>query len=386
MPAWCATTAPGLEPIAHADARTAGATPTELPFDGDGLVGVETAHLDDAEHLLNSLRTVNRVGPVLATDRVDPTDPFEALGAMVARVDWTPWIDERTRWALRCARHGEHPFTSVDVERRLGGALDDLLTRRRPSRPPVDLEDPDALVRLHLGDDGGAVLWLDLVGTTSLHRRGYRAYHHPASMKPTIAAALVQALDWDPTTRLVDPFAGSGTLAIEAAWHALGVSPVHGRSADLLIHRLPRWRGRAPLRGPGPHRDPVEPPDPWLHLLDHAPNHLEGARGNLHAAGLGDRATTTFATVNAFAEHVDHAGAVVANPPYGIRSGEGDLAPTYRALLAQSRKVLDPGDPIGILTARDDLVRDAADPLGLTVETSLAVQHGRLAIRLMVLR
>lgn len=385
MARWCATTAPGLEPIVRDEITSQGGDPIDLPFGGNGLVGFEVDGHETGRQLLHRLRTVHRLGPVLETARVDPADPFETLAQLVEDVDWSPWIDERTRWAFRCSRHGEHPFASVDVERRIGGALDEVLTDDLPRRPPVDLEDPDALVRLHLGHDGGVVLWLDLVGTRSLHRRGYHRYQHPAGMKATLAAALVHVLDWDPGTRLVDPMAGSATLPIEAAWSALGASPVHLRAADLLVHRVPRWRGQAPERGRPAWEGPRPSVSPWLVVGDHAPNHLEGAKRNLDAAGLFDDVHSVADGLDAVGDVVDRAGALVANPPYGIRSGEGDLTATYDALLETADAVLAPGGAVGLLTARDDLVHHAVEGLDLGIRTSLPVHHGRLTIRLMTL-
>lgn len=385
MPDWSATVAPGLEPVAHGELEDAGACPVEVPFGGNGLVGFEVDDHEVGRRLLHRLRTVHRIGPVLARGRADPEAPFEALEAAIAGVDWSDWIDEDTCWALRVARHGEHPFTSPEVERSIGGALDELLTERSSSRPPVELDDPDAIVRIHLGDEGGYVLWLDLVGTESLHRRGWKVYEHPAAMKPTMAAALVREVGWDPSTRLVDPTAGGATLAIEAAEMGLGASPVHRRARRLLVHRVPRWRATTPEEGPRTVDAEAPGPEPWLVLADHAPNHLAGAERNLEAAGVREHARLVEDDVAALSEHVDAAGAVVANPPYGIRSGEGDLAPTYRALVGQAARVLEPGGRIGLLTARDDLVRDAADEHAARIETDLEVHHGRLRIHLMTL-
>src|SRR5690606_28564418 len=44
-----------------------------------------------------------------------------------------------------------------------------------------------------------------------------------APIRENLAAGLLALAEWDPTQALLDPFCGSGTILIEAAWIALGV-------------------------------------------------------------------------------------------------------------------------------------------------------------------
>lgn len=59
----------------------------------------------------------------------------------------------------------------------------------------------------------------------SLHKRGYRTQANAAPIKETLAAALIKLSDWTPGRTLVDPFCGSGTIAIEAALIAHNIAP-----------------------------------------------------------------------------------------------------------------------------------------------------------------
>ncbi len=64
----------------------------------------------------------------------------------------------------------------------------------------------------------------------SLHKRGYRNRSIIAPIKETLAAALVALSDWTPDRTLIDPFCGSGTIAIEAALIAQNMAPGLKRS------------------------------------------------------------------------------------------------------------------------------------------------------------
>lgn len=67
-------------------------------------------------------------------------------------------------------------------------------------------------------------LMLDTTGVP-LHKRGYRAHHNAAPLKETIAAALVYLSRWRYEDPLADPFAGSGTIPVEAALIKRNIAP-----------------------------------------------------------------------------------------------------------------------------------------------------------------
>lgn len=50
-----------------------------------------------------------------------------------------------------------------------------------------------------------------------LHRRGYKREQRPGSLKPTVAAAMLELLDLQPGETLLDPCCGAGTILVEAA-------------------------------------------------------------------------------------------------------------------------------------------------------------------------
>src|SRR5690606_30943467 len=99
----------------------------------------------------------------------------------------------------------------------------DRLRDREGSRPDIDTVRPDARVHLFLAEDT-ATLYLDTTGE-SLFKRGWRLDKGEAPIRENLAAGLLALADWDPAQALLDPFCGSGTILIEAAWIALGVPP-----------------------------------------------------------------------------------------------------------------------------------------------------------------
>ena len=72
-------------------------------------------------------------------------------------------------------------------------------------------------------------LTIDSSGT-GLHKRGYRLAQGDAPLKETLAAALVKVSRWNPNRPFVDPFCGSGTIAIEAAMIGQNIAPGYNRN------------------------------------------------------------------------------------------------------------------------------------------------------------
>src|SRR5690606_32396108 len=97
----------------------------------------------------------------------------------------------------------------------------DRLRDREGDRPSIDTVRPDARVHLFLDENSGT-LYLDTSGE-SLFKRGWRLDKGEAPIRENLAAGLLALADWDPSQALMDPFCGSGTILIEAAWIALGV-------------------------------------------------------------------------------------------------------------------------------------------------------------------
>lgn len=150
-----------------------------------------------------------------------------------------------------------HTRAALDTFQELGGQLDlrtalALCARLRPiARQPIfsvtanfvgrrNYSSDEIKVALAAGieasqgwtyspDDGAAALNVRVfiehdrglvgvrLGATPLHRRNYKQEQRPGSLKPTVAAALLQMLDLQPGETLLDPCCGAGTILVEAA-------------------------------------------------------------------------------------------------------------------------------------------------------------------------
>lgn len=197
----------------------------------------------------------------------------------------------------------------------------DRLRDLEGARPSIDTVRPDARVHLFLSEDT-ATLYLDTSGE-SLFKRGWRLDKGEAPLRENLAAGMLALSGWDPNAALVDPFCGSGTILIEAAWIALGVPPGMTRPFGferLRDHQARRW---ADLK-----EEAQEHILPGLEAplvgIDINPEAIEGAQRNAERAFLAP--DTIHFEVGDARDAIAPApsGWIVTNPPYGDRLEDVD--------------------------------------------------------------
>ncbi|PTH57373.1 THUMP domain-containing class I SAM-dependent RNA methyltransferase [Staphylococcus agnetis] len=175
------------------------------------------------------------------------------------------------------------------------------------------------------------LLTIDTSGS-GLNRRGYRLKQGEAPIKETLAAALVKLANWTGDTPLIDPFCGSGTIAIEACMIAQNIAPGFNRSfvseqwdimPDQLFDSL-----RAEADEAADYDKEIE-----IYASDIDPHMVEIAKANADEVGMGDIIQFSVKDVNTLTHTHEGPIGIIGNPPYGERIGERDeVEEMYRYL------------------------------------------------------
>jgi putative N6-adenine-specific DNA methylase len=163
-----------------------------------------------------------------------------------------------------------------------------------------------------------------------------------------LAAALLVSGAWDVRRPLVDPFCGSGTIAIEAALLARRIAP--GRLRTFAFMRWPSFDATAWARlRAGADADVLDRcPPVWAG--DRDAGAVASARANAATAGVGEQVTVERRSVSELVLPDRH-GWVVTNPPYGARVGGGDVRDLYDRVGAVLRERA-AGWHVAVLAAR----------------------------------
>lgn len=197
----------------------------------------------------------------------------------------------------------------------------DRLREYEGARPSIDTVRPDAKVHLFL-DENSATLYLDTSGE-SLFKRGWRFSKGEAPIRENLAAGLLALSGWDPSQPLIDPFCGSGTILIEAAWIALGVPPGIWRPfafERLRNHDAEQWHD---LKEEANSHIASHLDSPIVGY-DLNPEAIAGAQENLDRAGLNEDSVIFRVGDARDVPPPAASGWLVTNPPYGERLPDAD--------------------------------------------------------------
>lgn len=173
-----------------------------------------------------------------------------------------------------------------------------------------------------------AQLTLDTSGE-GLNRRGYRSRQNQAPLKETLAAALIQLANWYPDIPLHDPFAGSGTIPIEAAMIAQNIAP--GKNRGFSFSEWGWFPDGVYERAMEEAEDTADYNKKFEIVasdIDHSM--VELSRANAKEAGFEDQIYIKQMQVRDFSPKSPK-GVLIGNPPYGERMEEKeDVERLYR--------------------------------------------------------
>ncbi len=164
-----------------------------------------------------------------------------------------------------------------------------------------------------------AMITLDTSGA-GLHKRGYRKEAARAPIKETLAAGMLLISHWKKDRALLDPFCGSGTIAIEAAMIARNIAP--GLQRDFLYEQWPCV--------PAGTRDTAQRAaeakidyDISLRIAASDIDYfaVKQAKENAQLAGVGEDIVFQKLDFRATSSRYKY-GSIVTNPPYGERIGD----------------------------------------------------------------
>ncbi|MSR74077.1 MAG: hypothetical protein EXS14_01195 [Planctomycetes bacterium] len=304
----------GLEDVLHSELEALG---VNIIGRRAGAVGFE-ADRELAYRACFWLRSAVRVREFLVNGRVESR---QDLYALTSTVDWSSMLTVADTIGVDSAvddprvNHSNMPTLVVK------DAIVDALRRRSGRRPDVDRDNPDTPVFLSLRD-GDASLYRDL-GGASLHKRGYRDIESKSPLNEAIAAGLLLRAGFDATKHLVmvDPFCGSGTFLIEAAWIATDTAP-----GTLRSFAFERFRDRdataiSRIRNEMTRRRRTTCPVQF-YGSDHHPGAIWIAKRSAQLAGV--QTCTRFEELD-IANYAppETPNLVVTNPPWGLRMEEG---------------------------------------------------------------
>ncbi|WP_297500334.1 tRNA (guanine(6)-N2)-methyltransferase [Thermococcus sp.] len=359
------TTSQGIEDLAGAEVRSlldrigVPFRVEEKPLGVEGRVSAEIGEafytdekgrrrrMSIPTYLNERSRLLHRVIVEIASERFEgigneePEVALRRIEDFVASLPVERFIKVSESFAVRSFRKGEHRITSVDVAKTVGKAIFERMERF--GKPRVNLDHPAVIFRAELINEV-FFIGIDTTGDSSLHKRPWRVYDHPAHLKASIANALIELAEPDGGS-FTDPFCGSGTIPIELA-----------------------------LRGyPG-----------RVICLEKYRKHLRGAEMNAFAAGVHEGIEFILGDATRLSEYVDRVDFAVSNLPYGLKIGRKRAIPKlYMDFFGELAKVLEKRG-VFITTEKREIER-AITENGFKIKHHRLIGHGGLMVHTYVI-
>jgi len=137
------------------------------------------------------------------------------------KIKWNKLFDASKTFAIRGSvhsrifSHSQYPFLLVK------DAIVDTFSNEENTRPDVNTKSPQVAFDLYIKENF-VTISLNTSGVP-LFQRGYRTETGDAPLNEVLAAGMIRLSGWNRKSTFVDPFCGSGTLLIEAAFLAAGI-------------------------------------------------------------------------------------------------------------------------------------------------------------------
>ncbi|HQC27955.1 MAG TPA: class I SAM-dependent RNA methyltransferase [Methylotenera sp.] len=236
------------------------------------------------------------------------------------KLNWPQWFDVKQDFMVKVTGV-KCPLKSLEFATlKIKDAVCDKFRLAVGSRPYIDTKTPAVRIHAYLTAEEYQ-FYLDTSGN-ALYQRGNRGASIEAPLRENLAAGILKLSGWQPGQPLLDPMCGSGTFLLEAAMVALNIAPGHKRSFG--FEKLNTFE-----------------PNVWNQLKTQAAAKVKpvtfqkiyGSDVDLRAVRIAKRnleEASLLAAVQLSQQDIINvvppadSGVLVANPPYGVRIGEGD--------------------------------------------------------------
>ncbi|MGE7944744.1 THUMP domain-containing class I SAM-dependent RNA methyltransferase [Lysinibacillus xylanilyticus] len=308
-----ATAAMGLESIVAQEVKALGYETTvdngKVYFEGDETAIARTNLW---------LRVADRVKIVVGQF---PAKSFEQLFESVKALPWEKYLPVDAAFPVSGKSVKSKLFSVPDCQAITKKAIVERMKQHYKRLGFLDESGATYKIEVSILKDV-ATLTIDTSGA-GLHKRGYRQAQGEAPLKETLAAALVQISKWNPNRPFVDPFCGSGTIALEAAMLGQNIAPGYNR--EFISEDWP-WMKAKIWDAVRDEADSLANYDQPLEIFGSDIDHrmVSIAQENAIEAGFGELITFKQMQARDFTTQLTD-GVMVGNPPYGERIGDVEV-------------------------------------------------------------
>ncbi len=283
---------------------------------------------------------------------------FQSMEEIVRHADKiniSTWLNKNMTFKVECNRAGEHDFTSETLVAALGEVFHEKYGFK------VDLSNPDCIIHAHVFDNN-CYIGVDLT-RTDLSKRDYKVFAPAETIKAPIAYGLLRIADYQQKDVMLNPYTGSGMIAIEAALYMAKKSINFYRKEVFHFEKLPAFK-KVYLEGYFDDIDKKINHDKLeVYATDDILAHVKYAQKNAKVAGvekLINMSKVELEWLDTKFEEKSITKLIAHLPSPSKHKSDGDIAKIYKEFFYQMEYVLAKGGIIVTLLQKNKLFKQIA--------------------------
>lgn len=295
---------------------------------------------------------------------------------LARNIQWAGWFDVSNTFKVKVEGKRARVKSLDFIGLKIKDAVCDSFREACGVRPNVEKQQPD--VRIHAFIDGQSIqIFIDTSGE-ALFKRGYRRDAGEAPLRENLAAGLLLLSGYNGSRPFQDPFCGSGTIAIEAAW--IGMNRAPGLMRRFGFEKLKNFDKSlwAALKQTAREAERALPAP--VSASDNDSRMIRMAKENAQSAGVDHIIQFAVCDVQNARPHGE-TGMMITNPPYGVRLAEIEALHALYPQLGSWLKLHYAGWLVGMFTGD----RDMPKLMRLQPKRKIPLYNGNLDCRLFLL-
>lgn len=295
---------------------------------------------------------------------------------LAKNINWFNWFTLEQTFKVKVEGKRANVKSLDFVGLKIKDALCDSFRDIYDARPSVGKMHPDIRVHAFL-DERTIQIFLDTSGE-ALFKRGYRQDTGEAPLRENLAAGLLLLAGYNGSQPFQDPFCGSGTLAIEAAWIATQRAP--GLMRRFGFEKLQNFDKAAWVKIRQQAKEQITRATAPIGGSDNDRHMIRAAENNAQAAEVEEWIQFEVKEAQNARPNGEH-GIMISNPPYGVRLAEVQALQALYPQLGSWLKQHYAGWLIGMFTGD----RDMPKFMRLSPKRKIPLYNGNLDCRLFLI-
>jgi len=231
-------------------------------------------------------QSLNRVLLLLDSFKIKKIDDIKSR---VDKIDIFKWLKDKT-FRVSC-KVIDNEMTSEELNAKTGEFILEKIEKEEKYKQKVDLDNPDIIFFVYIFNED---CYLGIDFSSELHKRSYKIFGSPTSLRGTIAYSLLRIADVKVNEKIVDPFCGSGEIIIEAALFFSGFSVNYYDKDKFPFNKFIKFDFDDKFTKKK--LDLIGYDDSWLYL--------NNAKKNAKIAGVNKLVSLSFSTLNLYLEAI----------------------------------------------------------------------------------